>query len=139
MWKALSQPSTPDHALPSAPSHQFKLTREMAELIGGGEHYRWFVDLCVRGFLAVRAHCEDVMAAAALMSRRYCARARALGVSASGWGSGELASQREIMGDSNHNSSDHESPIMVDKYALFSPVQFCFSSSLSCTAPIGVT
>jgi hypothetical protein len=57
----------PPHLCPA----QFKLTREMAELIGGGEHYRWFVDLCVRGFLAVRAHCEDVMAAAALMSRRY--------------------------------------------------------------------
>jgi hypothetical protein len=55
---------------PPPPPPQFKLTREMADLIGGGEHYRWFVDLCVRGFLAVRAHCEDVMAAAALMSRR---------------------------------------------------------------------
>ena len=73
---SLSLHLTHSDAVPSRRRHppQFKLTREMADLIGGGEHYRWFVDLCVRGFLAVRAHCEDVMAAAALMSRRCAVR-----------------------------------------------------------------
>ena len=36
-------------------------------MIGDADAYRWFVDLCVRGFLAVRAHCDDVLAMVALM------------------------------------------------------------------------
>ncbi len=50
-------------------SADFKLTLEMMQLVGETpEEYRWFVELVVRGFLAVRAHTEDVMALVTLMA-----------------------------------------------------------------------
>eukprot|EP00455_Lapot_gusevi_P056669 TRINITY_DN9477_c0_g1_i5.p1 TRINITY_DN9477_c0_g1~~TRINITY_DN9477_c0_g1_i5.p1 ORF type:complete len:494 (-),score=133.45 TRINITY_DN9477_c0_g1_i5:107-1588(-) len=52
-------------------SANFKMTAEMVQLMGASrdsELYRWFLSLCVRGFLAARAHVDDIMALATLLA-----------------------------------------------------------------------
>lgn len=48
----------------------FKLTEEMIEILGGdknSEHYKRFVDLCVRSFLACRPYAENIIQMVQLM------------------------------------------------------------------------
>lgn len=47
----------------------FKLTVEMVEVMGeyGSEMWKWFVELCARGYLALREHRDDFIALAELM------------------------------------------------------------------------
>ncbi len=48
----------------------FKLTAEMVQVMGGdinGQSYRWFEELCVKGFLAARLHVESLSRIVLLM------------------------------------------------------------------------
>lgn len=48
----------------------FKFTLEMVELLGGTQEaalYQWFVELAVRGFLAVRSRMDEVVALVSIM------------------------------------------------------------------------
>ncbi|ETO12921.1 phosphatidylinositol 4 kinase-like protein [Reticulomyxa filosa] len=42
----------------------FKINREMVELIGGIQSplFRWFTELCINGYLAVRDHMDEILA-----------------------------------------------------------------------------
>eukprot|EP00698_Gefionella_okellyi_P023140 TRINITY_DN7805_c0_g1_i1.p1 TRINITY_DN7805_c0_g1~~TRINITY_DN7805_c0_g1_i1.p1 ORF type:complete len:1632 (-),score=395.44 TRINITY_DN7805_c0_g1_i1:701-5320(-) len=48
----------------------FKLSKEMIQIMGlqrDSEHFRWFNELCIRGFLALRQHMDSLVALAELM------------------------------------------------------------------------
>ena len=47
----------------------FKLTEEMLEVMGGkkSDSYRWFVDKCVKGYLAIRPYQEQIVSLVTLM------------------------------------------------------------------------
>jgi len=50
-------------------SAPFKLSEEMVEVMGGlnSEYFRWYVELCIKGYLACRPHMESIISLAALM------------------------------------------------------------------------
>lgn len=46
-----------------------KLTEEMLEVMGGkkSDAYKWFVDLCVKGYLSIRPYQEQIVSLVTLM------------------------------------------------------------------------
>merc|ERR1711962_493609 len=47
-----------------------KLSREMVDIMGGSEEgasYKWFLELCIQGFLAVRPYHEAIITLVSLM------------------------------------------------------------------------
>lgn len=51
-------------------SSPFKLTTEMIQVMGGGpgaQSYKWFAELCVKAYLAVRLYAEEIIQIVQLM------------------------------------------------------------------------
>ena len=92
----------------------FKLTVEMVEVMGDydSDLWKWFVDLCARGYLAVREHRDDFIALAQLMmdSALGCFKSESI----------RHLRQRFVPEKSERDAAQHMINVVLDSYNKWS-------------------